>query len=544
MLLVTAGGIFIVSALIGIITTGLESKLEELRKGRSFVVESNHTLILGWSPKIFTIISELLIANENQKNPRIVIMADKDKVEMEDEIKSKIDNFKNTKVICRDGSPTDLGDLSIVNLNESKSIIILQPEEQNDPDIYVIKVILAITNNPERKEGAYHIVAEIGDKKNLDVAKMVGKDEVELIASNDLIARITVQTSLQSGLSIVYTELMDFDGDEIYFSQDASLVGKTFGEILNRFNESSVMGIYNSKAILNPPMDYVISEEDQIVLITEDDDKAVVNDEADVSISQDAFNEAEDMVVGPSNILIMGWNLRGKMILTEFNNYLKKGSQVTIVSSDESTEKAVLECQNLFENLTINYQFADTTDRQVIESLNLKGFVSIIILCYSDILDAQEADSKTLVTLLHLRDISEKLKVHFNVVSEILDVRNRELAQVTKADDFVVSDKLTSLMLSQISENKYLNSVFADVFDADGSEIYLKPVENYVKLNTPVNFYTVVESARLKQQVAIGYKKSAYSQDSSMSYGVVVNPNKAESVEFEEGDKLIVVAED
>ena len=38
----------------------------------------------------------------------------------------------------------------------------------------------------------------------------------------------------------------------------------------------------------------------------------------------------------------------------------------------------------------------------------------------------------------------------------MLDVRNRELAEVTQADDFIVSDKLVSLMLAQVSENKDL----------------------------------------------------------------------------------------
>src|SRR5687768_9370246 len=50
-LVVTVGGIFVVSALIGLIATGLDQKVEELRKGRSPVLEEGHTLILGWSPK-------------------------------------------------------------------------------------------------------------------------------------------------------------------------------------------------------------------------------------------------------------------------------------------------------------------------------------------------------------------------------------------------------------------------------------------------------------------------------------------------------------
>src|SRR5690349_7999077 len=65
MLGVTLGGIFIVSTLIGILSNGLEDRIEQLRKGRSVVLENDHTLILGWSPQIFNIISELVLANEN-----------------------------------------------------------------------------------------------------------------------------------------------------------------------------------------------------------------------------------------------------------------------------------------------------------------------------------------------------------------------------------------------------------------------------------------------------------------------------------------------
>ena len=145
--LVTLGGIFIVSMLIGIISNAIQDKVEDLRKGRSLVIESGHTLILGWSLKIFSIISELIIANENQKNARIVILADKDKIQMEDEIKVNIPDTKNTRIICRSGSPIDINDLKIVNPQEAKSIIIITPEV-DEPDTHIIKTILALKNNP------------------------------------------------------------------------------------------------------------------------------------------------------------------------------------------------------------------------------------------------------------------------------------------------------------------------------------------------------------------------------------------------------------
>ena len=90
MLVDTLGGVFIVASLIGILSSGLEDRLGEMRKGRSLVVEQGHTLILGWSPKIFTIISELAIANESARQPRVVVVAARDKVEMEDAIRERV----------------------------------------------------------------------------------------------------------------------------------------------------------------------------------------------------------------------------------------------------------------------------------------------------------------------------------------------------------------------------------------------------------------------------------------------------------------------
>lgn len=124
-LFVTIGGIFIVATLIGSIGAGFEGAIEELRKGKSVVIESGHTIILGWSPKIFRVISELVIANANHRRPRIVVMADKDKVEMEDEIRQKVPDTGNTRIICRTGSTIDVDDLRLISMNEAKSIIIL-----------------------------------------------------------------------------------------------------------------------------------------------------------------------------------------------------------------------------------------------------------------------------------------------------------------------------------------------------------------------------------------------------------------------------------
>jgi len=542
---VTVGGILIISTLIGVISSGIETILSTLRKGRSFVIEENHTLILGWSPKVFTMISELVIANENQKKGRIVILANKDKVEMEDEVKERIPNTKNTKVVCRSGSPNDFADICIANPQTSKSIIILPSDEAN-ADMQTIKTILAITNNPERREEPYHIVAEIKDEKNLDVTKMVGKDEVELVLTDDIIARIMTQTSRQSGLSVVYTELMDFDGAEIYFNEEDSLAGKIYGDALFAYKDSAVIGLQlNDKTVvINPDMNYVIQKGEKVIAITEDDDTLIVDKDINYSVDDSAVVEDLSKKVVAHKTLLLGWNKRGYTIVSEMDSYSAVGSTLKIVSTCAISDEEHKRISDRAVNLKIEFIFADTTSREVLNSLDVVSFNHVILLCYKDELDMQEADAHTLVTLLHLRSISETLGKRINIVSEMLDLHNRELAEVTKADDFIVSDKLISLLMTQVSENKYLMRVFEILFDAEGSEIYLKPVTRYLKTGAEIDFYTVLESAKRKGETAIGYRLCSEAYDSGKSYGVHVNPVKTEKVKYSDGDKIIVLAED
>lgn len=538
MLLVTLGGIFIVSALIGVLNSGLEAKLDELRKGRSFVIEKDHTLILGWSPKVFTIVSELVLANENRHKPRIVVLAEKDKIEMEDEIRDEVGDTGKTRIICRTGSPLALNDLEIVNPHQARSIVVLAPESE-EPDSQVIKTILAITNNPDRRPEPYHIVAEIAEPKNLEVARMVGKDEAQLIVTGDLISRIIVQTSRQSGLSVVYTELLDFGGDEIYFTAEPKLAGRTFGDALLAYEDSAIIGLRSrdGRIRLNPPMDTRIEEGDRVIAISEDDDTVKVSDQPG-AVDERAIHGASPTAPRPERTLILGWNERGPAIVRELDRYVSPGSELTLVAPGISEVRLSLA------NQKGTLLSADTTDREVLDGLKVETYDQVILLCYSDSLDVQEADARTLITLLHLRDMANKGGHDFRIVSEMLDVRNRELAEVTQADDFIVSNKLTSLMLAQISENRELTAVFEDLFDPEGSEVYLKPASDYVELGIEVNFYTVAEAARRRGEVAFGYRQLAYAKDAARAYGVVVNPKKSAKLVFTREDQVIVLAEE
>ncbi len=546
MLAVTLGGIFIVSALIGVLSTGLEGKLDELRKGRSEVLEKDHTIILNWSASIFDIISELTIANQSRRRPRIVIMADRDKVEMEDEIAQKVPNLKNTRIICRSGDPTDLGDLGITSPQTSRSIIVLSPDAE-DPDSRVIKTVLALVNDPRRRPEKYQIAAEIRDAKNVELARVVGGPEVQLVLADDLIARIVVHSSRQSGLSAVYSELLDFDGCEIYTQAQPAIVGSSFGDALMAYDTSILMGLCDAagKVYLNPPMETQIQSGMKAILIAEDD-AAIKVTASPSSVDHTAIALYRRTEKAAERTLLLGWNRRGPIIAFELSRYVAPGSVLTIAADTPELQDEVGALLISGSNLQVEYGIVDTASRAALEGLDIPSYDHVLVLGYSDHFDAQATDTRTLVTLLHLRKIAEESGSHINVVSEMIDVRNRELAEVTRADDFVVSNKLVSLMLAQASENENIGAIFEDLLDEQGSEIYMRPAEAYLELGQPITFYTVTEACRRRGEVAMGYvrKRQETADDPRNMGGVVVNPKKSEALTYEAGDRIIVLARD
>jgi voltage-gated potassium channel Kch len=544
--LATIVGIFIFSILIATISAAIDGIIENLRKGKSNVLESNHTLILGWSDKIFTIISELVIANENQHKPSIVILADRDKMEMDDEIKAKVDDFKNTRVVIRSGSPLDSSAVNVVNPNEARSIIVLSPEDVTNPDTHVIKSVLALTNGKNRKKEPYHIVAEIKDLVNLEAAELVGNNETIYVFSSDLISRITAQTCRQSGLSVVYSDLLQFDGDELYFRQEPKMYGKTFKDAIFAYETSSIIGIFthHEKVLINPTMDTIIQQGDQLIALSEDDDTIVLSNKTNYQIQDEHIQHVDSEEVKKEKTLVLGWNSRGHRILEELDHYVQPGSEVMILAEGDEIEEAFEPLMATLKNNSLKWEKGSIIDRSLLDAIQPEKYDYIIVLSYTHYENIQESDARTLICLLHLRNISEKHNKDFSIVSEMLDIKNRELGIVAKADDFIVSDNLISLMLTQMSENKELKKVYDVLFEADGSEIYLKPVSRYVQPNVPVNLYTLAESAAQLNEVFIGYRIVAHSQSQSNGFGVKMNSNKSEIVTFAEDDMILVLSED
>jgi hypothetical protein len=451
--------------------------------------------------------------------------------------------------VCRTGNPADPVDLELVNLDEASSIIVLSPEtdggtkdETNDTDALVVKTLLALGNRTWTGPRP-PVVTSVLDGQSLPAARLAGGRHAVVVDADDIAARLVVQTSRQAGLSVVFSDLLDFAGDEFYMRAEPALAGMAFGDTLHAYETATTIGVRrgDGTVMINPPMDTLIGPGDEMIVLAEDDSLIGLAAEP-VPVATSALAVRPSEPSPPERLLLLGWNTRAARIVDQLDQYVAAGSylQVAAQGPDAGAELQALEGQ--LRHLHVGVKEADINDRIALEALDVGTFDHVIVLA-EPAATGELADSRTLVTLLQLRDMEATLGQRYSIVSEMHDERNRALAQVTKADDFVVSGRLISLLLTQLAENHHLAAVFTNLFDPDGSEIYLKPADHYVRLGERVTFATVVEAARRRGETAIGYRALAQSQVPP-HYGVRLNPAKREPLVLDQGDRIIVLAED
>lgn len=536
MSVVTLCGIFVTSILIGIITTGFEEKLTSLKKGNSRVIERNHTVILGFDSNIFTMISELVEANENQKDGCIVVLSETDREEVEQAIAAEVPALKTTRVICRTGGIADMHMLGICSLETARSIIINEPDDFN-----TIKAVLAANNylNAHCEAGQVpHMVATITEQSNYEAVQIIAEGNAEVILVQDAISRIIAQTCRQPGLSDVLIELFDYDGDELYFEHFPELAGRTFADVMHLFEKAVVFGYQRDGQIyLNPRMDTTLQADDHLLLLVEDDGQAKVAHYTNCDYSEFAsFGATKPQA---ERLLICGINGMVPQIVSELDEYFCRGSVVVIANPVAAQQVLDVDLNALqLHNITLEFVICDTSNRAVLEELTRQDVRHVLLLSDHE-QDAQSTDTLALLQSIHLRDIARKLGRRYNITSEMKDITNQKLAKVAEVNDLVVGSNIINLILTQISENRDLATVFQELLQSEGAEIYMRKAADYVKCGTSMNFHAVTAILAEHNQVAIGYKKQ-YDDH----FEIITNPKKSEPIIFGANDCIISLADD
>ncbi len=548
-LFTTLCGVGVVALLIGLVSSTIGDKLEDLRKGKSPVIDEDHTLILGYGEKIFAILRELREANSNLSHASIVILSPTEKEEVENTVKERMGEMGPTRVVVRQGSTYSVHDLRKVGASRAKSIIILSGVSDEDAedveaaaDMGAIKTLLAL----RRINGALtnnHAVVELADSARQPVIEQLGGGGVEVVAMAETLSRMMVQTARQNGLAAVYRDLLSYEGSEFYFKNFPELAGQPFGVAQWKMKDAVVCGVRTvsgkgtASCIINPSDEYVLGDKDELLVIAEDDDSFSLTANHEPTIPAE-FKGASARARKPERLLICGMSPKLGDMLREFDNYVLPGSEAWLMPGQEKdifTDFIKDEVGGL-KNLKLKHVEGDPTVPDALRRVVSPDFSVALIVANTDI-DAEEADAKTVITVLLLRDMFRPLGERKpRIISEILDPRTKDLLEQDYGADFVVSSEITSMLMAQISERRELNAVFADLFDSDGNEVYLKRAECFAMLGRTTSWLSVQKAARERREVALGYMK--------LGQKPLINPPQLESIVFGDEDRVIVLAED
>jgi Trk K+ transport system NAD-binding subunit len=534
--------IAVTGTVIGFITSLIQRAMAQLSKGTSPIIETGHTLILGWSPRVFPILDELAVAQESQRRPTVVVFADRDRQGMDEEIRSQTSrlhgaNKSKLRVITRRGNLANPTEVARANPGAASAIIVL---DDTGNDANVLTTVLAVRANT----GDAHppIIAEIDDRHVAQTLHTASNGAVRAVRSQDIIARVTAQASRQPGLAAVVLDLLDFDGDELYFADAAGLVGATYAQALLSFEESSVIGLERrgGSIELNPPASSTIAAGDRLVVIATDD--STIRQTQPVEVADLPASRASSRKDLAQHILVVGWSSMGRAVMTYLAEYLPKGSTIHIVARTKFVEPG--ELANLtFGSVAVSYDAISGDVDEVIAAAERRSYDEIIVLGYRNALSRSEADAQTLLTMMQMnhmfQDDSNSVK-QTRIVAEILDSTLLPLARVASADDLVVSDVLGALLISQLAENPLMAPVLEDLLDADGASIHMRPVETFASHGTQVSFAQLVAAGSRRGESVVGYRIAALARETSG--GVVLNPAKTAEFSIAPGDAVIVIA--
>ncbi|KAK7285676.1 hypothetical protein RJT34_20454 [Clitoria ternatea] len=568
---ISFGGMLIFAMMLGLVSDSISEKFDSLRKGKSEVVEQNHTLILGWSDKLGSLLNQLAIANESLGGGTVAVMAERDKEEMELDIAKMEFDFKGTSVICRSGSPLILADLKKVSVSKARAIIVLAEDGNADQsDARALRTVLSLTGVKEGLRG--HIVVELSDLDNEVLVKLVGGDLVETVVAHDVIGRLMIQCARQPGLAQIWEDILGFENCEFYIKKWPQLDGKQFEDVLISFPAAIPCGIkvasYGGKIILNPDDSYVLQEGDEVLVIAEDDDTYAPTSLPTVwrgSLPKDFVYPKS-----PERILFCGWRRDMEDMIMVLDASLAHGSELWMFNDVPEKERVKKLTDggldiNRLENISLVNREGNAVIRRHLESLPLESFDSILILADESVEDsAIQADSRSLATLLLIRDIQARRLPYVDmasqahggsfskgswigemkqasdktvIISEILDPRTKNLLSMSKISDYVLSNELVSMALAMVAEDRQINDVLEELFAEEGNEMHIRQADLYLCEGEELSFYEIMLRARQRREVVIGYRLA------NAERAVINPPAKTDRRKWSLKDVFVVISE-
>ncbi|MEN8209288.1 MAG: hypothetical protein ABFR50_08555 [Candidatus Fermentibacteria bacterium] len=526
--LVTIGGILVLSLLIGILSSKITEQLDSLKRGKSTVLEKDHYIVCGDGDRIFEVTRELMKAHEEDSiRGKIVIFSNNSREEIEEILVQRLGRKSARTVICRSGNTTDVDSLQLPCFQKCAGFVIV-----GDDDGEILKTLVAVNSIIENSHPVG--VCELRNRATSRIAQMAYRD-IHWLPVREIVMRLIVQVCRQPGLSAVYNEILSFDRNEFYLNECPEVLNRTFREIANRIHKGVAIGIQSAEKIwINPDPDMTLNPGDRLLLLAENSRSFAFEDEP---VSNGKFESTSgDTCRNQLNMLIFSGNSRKfSFMLGLLDAYAMEGGGILVAGSLPQEEGNALLSEVKTVNCNVEYVQTERTDPDLLEELHPENYDSIMVISGKAAgMSDENADSECIITLLILRDIADRLGDSWNatVVSEIRNPRNRHLATAAGIDDFVISNEVCSMIMAQLVLEPGLGRVYEEIFDPSGCEIQLRCLSAY----SSRSFAHLSAEGLERREIVLGWLTGT-----GCEAEVSLNPGKLD--EIPDDAKIVVIAE-
>ncbi len=519
--LAALAGLLVTSVLIGIFSSAIEEKIVGLRKGNSPVLEEGHIVLLGFYPGEYTLLNQLILGAKDRETV-IVIGAEGERDETEECIRENLEVPENVRVICRSVDPFDARSIEKLSIATCRTVIISPTDDER-----TVKMILAVSSLLEEERiDTVRVNAIIAKEENRFPAGLALRHNIITLQANDTMAKLMARSCTQTGLSVMFREIFDFEGSELYLTQWKNQEGLLFSELLTRLDGGVPIGIYRQlNTYFNPKEDVRLNKDDKILVY------ALSNDSTRILEKKEGLTErAETKPVKAekdTKVTIFGNKSSLKTILRQLPENVK---EATLVNYDLYNYEMIQKiCQERGLKLVM-------TEGNLRDENELYGIVKDTehVIIQSNYGDEEEADTSSIFLLLNLREIRDKYSLHFNITSEMRREKNQKLIETQDRTDFIIASNMSSLFLAQLAASPLLIDAFREILDNQGNELYMKQAGD-------MNCAGKVSIRQLRQRLyARGYIFLGFMR-SNGEYSL--NPPLEEEVDLSPLDSLIVFGE-
>jgi hypothetical protein len=550
------GYVLFLGLLIAILTQWLGELISKLESGVTPVALSDHVVLLGWTHRTPTIVSELLhtrgrakrfLARRGARELRIVILAEHVDAALARELRERIGTpWNDRQVMLRSGTPLRSDHLERVAFRSAAVLILPGADHaERNPDAVdaqTVKTLMAVSRHAGQSGTAPPLaVAELHDGRKADVARRAYAGDSEILPADDIISRLVAQSVRQRGLCSVFTELVTLNrGNALHIRQNQSQSGVRFGELRGAFPRAIPLGMLRAGGQgldLNPDPETIVEPDDLLVFIARSFEGCTPGASPRAVAAAPPISVRSRPALENRRLLILGWSRKVPALLREFGRYGGDAFEIDVVSSTpvEAREEALERCASEAPAGSVRQIEASYTTTGVLERLEPQGYDNIVLLASERLEEAEQADATTVFTYLSLRALLPEHGRRPELFVELLDEENQFLFQQDR-EDVMVSPLAVSYLLSQVSLRRELAAVFQELSQPWGAQIVLHSAREYLDTDGPSSFEELDSAAAARGEIALGMRCLH-----GPHAGLALNPDRDAEWRLAPDDEVVVL---